>query len=40
MQQDTCKLKMVNCNWNVVKSNNSQNVSGDKGPDFFLWIAV
>jgi hypothetical protein len=35
MQQDTCKLKMANCNWNVIKSNNIQNVWGDKGQDLF-----
>jgi hypothetical protein len=40
MQQATCKIKMDKCNWNVVKSNNSHNVWGEKGQDFFLCLLL
>jgi hypothetical protein len=36
MEQAICKLKMVKCNWNVIKSNNSQSVWGCKRIIFFL----
>jgi hypothetical protein len=31
---------MVKCSWNVIKSNNSRNVWGGKGQDFFLWKLI
>jgi hypothetical protein len=36
MQQVTCKFMMAKCNWNVVKSNNSQNVWGWQRTRFLL----
>jgi len=35
IQQNTCKLKMIKCNWSVVKSNNNCNVWSGKKQDFF-----
>jgi hypothetical protein len=36
LQQATCKLKITKCDENVIKSNNSHDVLGVKGQDFFL----
>jgi hypothetical protein len=36
VQKATCKLKMTKCSWNVVKLDNSHNMWGGKGQDFFL----
>jgi hypothetical protein len=38
MQQTTCKFKMAKCNWNVIKSDNSHNVWGEKGQKNFLCV--
>jgi hypothetical protein len=40
VQQTIYKLKMVKCNWNVVKSNNNQNVWEWKKTRFLLVITT
>jgi hypothetical protein len=36
LHQALCKLKMTKCDENVIISNNSRNMQGEKGQCFFL----